>query len=204
MQALRRDDGPQVARVYGSTEAEPIVHLETAEISQTDRVDMASGKGLLVGHPVDCIDIRIQNDEIQVAGAHVNSGYLDPAHNAENKIVEGEKIWHRTGDAGSFDAQGRLWLWGRVGSEVSAEGKPLFPFSIEVAARNWAGVVHSALIYLNEQAVLVVEGDANRKAEWLEYAAHFGVAHVRTVEKTPMDARHGSKVDRAALLEMLG
>lgn len=203
VQALRRDDGPRVVCVYGSSEAEPIAHLDAAEISRTDRDDMATGKGLLVGYPVDCIKVRIQNDEIQVAGAHVNSGYLDIAHNIENKIVEADNIWHRTGDAGVFDGAGRLWLWGRLGSEVSVAGKPLFPFSIEVAARNWTSLEHSALISLNKQAVFVVEGDASYEADWLENAAYFGVDQIRTVSKIPMDARHSSKVDREALLEML-
>ncbi len=38
--------------VYGATEAEPIATLDHATISQTDRQQMASGAGLLVGTPM--------------------------------------------------------------------------------------------------------------------------------------------------------
>jgi long-subunit acyl-CoA synthetase (AMP-forming) len=94
---------------------------------------------LLAGPPVEEIRVRIVDDEIQVAGAHVNGGYLDPAHDAENKVREGDTVWHRTGDAGSLDADGRLWLLGRIGSEVTLNGRRVFPFSIEVAARAGPG-----------------------------------------------------------------
>jgi long-subunit acyl-CoA synthetase (AMP-forming) len=82
---------------------------------------------LLAGHPVEDIRLRIVDDEIQVAGAHVNGGYLDPAHDAENKIREGDTVWHRTGDAGALGADGRLWLLGRIGSEVTLGGRRVFP-----------------------------------------------------------------------------
>ena len=86
--------------VYGSTEAEPIAHLDACKINQADRTAMAEGHGLLVGLPVDEINLRIHKNEIQVAGAHVNDGYLDPSQDIKNKIRDGATIWHCTGDAG--------------------------------------------------------------------------------------------------------
>jgi len=203
VQDLRRNNWLRVVGIYGSTEAEPIAHLEATEISASDNSDMASGRGLLVGRPVAHIEVRVRDTEIQVAGAHVNSGYLDPARDIENKIVEGDKIWHRTGDAGSFDDQGRLWLWGRVGTEIKTDGAPLYPFSIEVAARYWPGVEQSALMSVDHRAVLVVQGDAAHKGDWLQAAGAFGVGHVKQIDKIPMDARHGSKIDRSKLTDLL-
>ncbi len=198
VQKLQTNETLRVICVYGSTEAEPIADLAASDISESDHADMAAGQGLLVGKPVQHIEVRIENAEIQVAGAHVNSSYLDPAHNAENKIVDGDKIWHRTGDAGCFDDQGRLWLWGRVGSEVNA----IFPFSIEVAARYWPALEHSALMLVDGKTTLVIESAAPEK-NWLKLAEPFGVTQIKTVAKIPMDARHGSKIDRAKLAEML-
>ena len=135
--------------VYGSTEAEPIAHLDAMDISEEDHRDMAVGRGLLVGYPVPEVMLRIRDNEIQVAGAHVNNRYLDPAHSKKNKIKEGGVIWHRTGDAGTLDDDGRLWLWGRVGSEIEVASGMLFPFAIEVAAQQMAGR-RSMCIYQHE------------------------------------------------------
>jgi len=200
---LSRNHGLRIVSVYGSTEAEPIAHLDAAQVSPVDAKDMKSGKGLLVGRPVDPIDVKIHASEILVAGDHVNSGYLDPAHNAENKIVEDGKVWHRTGDAGRFDKQGRLWLWGRVGSEMTTSAGPVFPFSIEVSARYWAGVEHSALMPVNGVAVLVIQGNTAHQDTWHVAAQAFGVTKIKIINKIPMDARHRSKIDRNALRALL-
>ncbi len=203
IQSLQRGNDLRIVSVYGSTEAEPIAHLDANEISPRDAKDMAAGKGLLVGRPVEHIAVRIQDGEIQVAGAHVNSGYLDPAHDVENKIFQSGKIWHRTGDAGAFDDQGRLWLWGRVGSDVLAAEIRLYPFSIEVAARYWDGVEHSALMDNDGTVVLVIQGDGTQLENWKNAARGFGVNSVRLITKIPMDARHGSKIDRHKLAPLL-
>lgn len=189
--------------VYGSTEAEPIAHLETSDISPEDRSAMNAGQGLLVGHLVAGIDLRIQNNEIQVAGAHVNSGYLDPTHDAENKVHEAKTIWHRTGDAGRLDTKGRLWLLGRMGTDVKIGGHMRYPFTVEVAARQWPGVRHCALIAINDAACLAIEGDSTQFSLWQKHAAVFGIEHVMPIGTMPLDKRHRSKIDRTALRRLL-
>ncbi|WP_424944573.1 AMP-binding protein [Aliiroseovarius crassostreae] len=193
----------RIVCVYGSTEAEPIAHLDSDEIELEDQAKMTSGNGLLVGHPVDDLLVRIVEDEIQVAGAHVNSGYLDPKHDTENKIHDGAVVWHRTGDAGYFDDQGRLWLLGRMGSEVCVNGARMFPFSIEVAARGWQGVKQCALTTRNDAICLVIEGDDRHLGEWRQKAGQLSIHDVQIVSKIPMDSRHASKIDRNALKKMM-
>lgn len=204
VEKLRTRNGLSVVCVYGSTEAEPIAHLDARDISDEDHRRMADGNGLLAGHPVPEIALRICDNEIQVAGAHVNDGYLDPAHAKENKITEDHRIWHRTGDAGTLDDNGRLWLWGRVGSEIEVDSGVLFPFAIEVAARQWPGVERSALISTNKGPALCVQGDPDHVPVWRQSAQGFGVVNVIPIEKIPMDRRHSSKVDRAKLEGIVG
>ena len=120
-----------------------------------DREAMANGAGLLAGQPVDDVHVRIDNSEILVTGAHVNKGYLDPARDAETKLRDGDVVWHRTGDAGRLDDNGRLWLLGRHGADVGG----LHPFVVEAAARLWPGVVRTALAEMNGTPVLAIEGD---------------------------------------------
>ncbi|MBQ2263714.1 MAG: AMP-binding protein [Loktanella sp.] len=183
----------KVTTVYGSTEAEPIAHANSTE----------EGYGLYVGRPVDAVRLRIVDMEIQVSGNHVNTGYLDPRRDAENKVYEGAMIWHRTGDAGRLDDQGRLWLLGRVGDQVTTDKGVQYPFAIETAARMWPGVVRAALTERNQMPVLVIEGDAKHMETWRGGAAAFGIKKVRNISAIPLDRRHHSKIDRIALRKYL-
>jgi long-subunit acyl-CoA synthetase (AMP-forming) len=193
----------QVTCVYGSTEAEPIAHLDASTIGANDHAKMRSGHGLLVGHPTDDIQVRIVEDEIQVAGAHVNGGYVNPEHDIENKIKDGAVTWHRTGDAGYFDDENRLWLLGRVGSQVKVNNEQIYPFAVEVAARQWRGVRQCALMTVGDAACLVIEGDAPHIETWRMKAAELHIENLKSVKKIPMDKRHASKVDRVALEKLL-
>ncbi|MRU16344.1 hypothetical protein FDP25_12950 [Roseovarius sp. A21] len=200
---LQDDLGVDVTCVYGSTEAEPIAHLKGQEIDAEDMEEMARGAGLLVGRPVPEVRLRICEGEIEVTGDHVNKSYLDPAQTRENKIFEGDDVWHRTGDAGRLDTQGRLWLWGRVGDEVDGPDGPIHPFVVEVAAAGWKGVTHCALMEKSNSPVLLIEGERRYLPEWKEAARTLGIEKLELVSAMPMDARHHSKIDRVKLARML-
>lgn len=187
----------RLTAVYGSTEAEPIAEIAAADIRVEDWTAMAAGDGLLVGAPVAQVALRLVDDEVWVAGPHVNNGYLNAADNAANKVNDGARIWHRTGDAGRLDDAGRLWLLGRHSARVRRGDGWLYPFQIEVAARLWDGVRRAALVELSGDPVLALEADV--EGDW---PVPDGLA-VRVVTAIPMDARHGSKVDLAALKALL-
>lgn len=190
----------KIVAVYGSTEAEPIAESVMSDLTQADRVTMAAGHGLLAGPPVAGIQVRIVDDEIQVAGGHVVQGYLDPADDAATKVRDAAgTVWHRTGDGGRFDAEGRLWLRGRLAGRAAG----LWPFEIEVAARCWPGVRHAALVPVNGQPVLAIEGDERDKSTWDANARALGVGEVAALPKITLDRRHQSKVDYQALAEQL-
>ncbi len=181
----------RVVTVYGSTEAEPIAELDMGDVSEADRMAMQNGKGLLAGPPVNELDLRIVDGEIVVAGDHVNRGYLDPARDVETKIKDGDRVWHRTGDAGHLDEDGRVWLLGRHGAEVGGH----YPFAVETAARAWPGVRRAALVGHDGAPVLAVEGVEAHLADWQAKAGALGIPDVRPVPEIPLDRRHRSKVD---------
>jgi acyl-CoA synthetase (AMP-forming)/AMP-acid ligase II len=231
LQARLQTAAPQaeVVAVYGSTEAEPIAEQSWSAVGADDRAAMCAGRGLLAGHPVAAIDLRILHDrfgqprealdatafaaetcavdevgEIVVAGEHVLPGYRDGVGDAETKFrVEG-RIWHRSGDAGSLDAQGRLWLLGRCGSAVPGPAGMLYPFAVEAAAMAVPGLRRAALAWHHERPVLVYEaagaGDpaAALRAElaWAGIAAWYR-------HPVPLDRRHNAKVDYPALQRLL-
>lgn len=186
--------------VYGSTEAEPIAHIRFDQIAEADWTAMAEGGGLLAGVPIAEAVVVIRDDEITVAGPHVNRGYLDPADDASTKIVIDDDLWHRTGDAGRWDDQGRIWLLGR--REAAARG--LFPFAIETAALSWPGVRQAALLADRDPAVLFVAGDGLEASVLSQRAAALGDIRCRVAGSLPLDRRHNSKIDYAALRARAG
>ncbi len=196
----RANPSVRVVAVYGSTEAEPIAHLDATEISPADDAAMDAGAGLLAGTVAEGTKVRIVDNEILVAGDHVVAGYLDPAQDVTTKLRDGDgTIWHRTGDAGRIDDQGRLWLLGRLQGRIGT----VWPFAIEAPARRWPGVARAALVNTTRGPELAIEGDAKHRAEWDALARQHGLQGAAHVGHIPMDRRHGSKVDRAALEKIL-
>lgn len=221
----------RIVAVYGSTEAEPIAHVEWDAITSEDLCAMQSGAGLLAGRPVGAINLRILPDrwgeaigpmsapeldqrslpagqvgEIVVSGAHVLQGYLGGVGDTETKLRVGDRVWHRTGDAGYMDSSGRLWLMGRCSAKISDAQGELYPFAVECAALAAPGVRRCALVSRAGRRVLAVElepatGDVHGALETTLAWAH--IAEVVRVRSLPMDRRHNAKVDYPALASLL-
>jgi acyl-CoA synthetase (AMP-forming)/AMP-acid ligase II len=224
--------GASITAIYGSTEAEPIARLDRVETNDHDRVEMRRGAGLLVGRPVSSIDVRVIPDrwgtalgphgaeqfeqlilpaggvgEIVVAGPHVLSGYLGGRGDTETKIRAGDRVWHRTGDAGYIDARGRLWLLGRCSARVSDARGTQYPLAVECAASDIAGVRRTAFVQHDGRRLLIVEpersGDGpnldviRRRLNWA------CLDDVRIVGRIPVDHRHNGKVNYPALARLL-
>ncbi len=195
----------EVTVLYGSSEAEPIAHIATAQLGDADWRAMAQGRGLLVGAPVAEVGLRLVDDEIQVSGPGVVQGYGDPRRDRETKVVAGGVVWHRTGDAGRLDGAGRLWLLGRHSARVAG----YYPFAVEAVARQLPGVAQAALVGDAQGrgwVVLQPEGGVTprgRRAIVHSLGARFPVLGVRWLRRLPMDRRHRSKVDYPRLRKRL-
>ena len=184
-----------IVSVYGSTEAEPIAHQHYKNVPISAWKEMKSGSGLYAGKPVDRINLDIVDDEIIVSGDHVNLSYMNGVGDAENKIKRGNKIWHKTGDAGRLVEDGSLWLRGRV----SAKAGNFYPFEVEVAARDWPGVRQAALIPGSTPPCLALAGSEPEAGVWEDCATPFAGLEIIKLKAIPLDKRHQSKVDYTAL-----
>jgi acyl-CoA synthetase (AMP-forming)/AMP-acid ligase II len=218
--------------VYGATEAEPIATLDRATITAADRAQMAQGAGLLVGKPVAAIQVRVIPDrwgaplgpytqgewdalvltktagEIVVQGPHVLTTVGPGEDAALTKITVDDVIWHRTSDAGYFDAHGRLWLLGRCaarldGAQPALSPGALYPFSVESAAHTFAAVKHAALVKHQGRRILALELYASQDEAWLAKLratlAWAALDEVRVLSRMPVDKRHNAKIDYPAL-----
>ena len=220
-----------VVAVYGSTEAEPIAHIVYSDISQIDLDAMMSGKGLLTGKPVDCIQLRIIKmhwgqplgsvskeefeeeilppgdvGEIVVSGEHVLKGYLNGVGDEETKFDVDNQRWHRTGDAGYLDDQGRLWLMGRCAALIKDAKGDLYPFAVESAAIHVPGVKRAALVEHQGKRLLLVEKDKEAMGHLSELEETLRWAkldEIRSVRVIPVDKRHNAKIDYPALKRSL-
>ena len=197
--AAKAAPNAEIHAVYGSTEAEPIAHVQIADIAEADWAAMASGGGLLAGKPIAEISVELRDHEVFVAGPHVNRGYLDARDDASTKSEHNGVLWHRTGDAARIDEQGRLWLRGR--REAASGG--LFPFAVETAALSWPGVKRAALLAGSPRAKLALEGDGLDTAEMQRRAGAMGAIDAVIVKEVPLDKRHNSKIDYGRLKAML-
>jgi acyl-CoA synthetase (AMP-forming)/AMP-acid ligase II len=223
----------RVTAVYGSTEAEPMACLDADTLGAGDLAAIASGRGLPAGRPVTAARIRLLPDrwgapigpfdpgefeaaclpagqagEIVVSGPHVLPGYVRGEGDAETKFRVGPVKWHRTGDAGWLDADGRLWLLGRCSAALEDSGGRLYPFMVEaVADRHWA-VRRSACCRVGGRRALVVEPAAvgAAAADWTQLKhdlAWAGVERILLVDRIPCDRRHNAKVDYPALRRLV-
>lgn len=222
-----------VTAVYGSTEAEPIAHVEWRTIGPDDLRAMRTGGGLLTGRPVSAIEVRILPDhwgtpiapmaarqldamtlpagsagEIVVHGAHVLTGYLHGRGDEETKFDVDGRRWHRTGDAGYFDTAGRLWLLGRCAARIDDRCGRLYPFTVECAVEDLEGVRRTAFVAHGGRRLLVVElqPEAAREATLAALREAIAWAHADdaiVVRALPLDARHNAKIDYPALRALL-
>lgn len=221
-----------ISAVYGSSEAEPIAELAYADVGHDDRQAMAHGRGLLAGRTVSSIDLRVLPNrtgrsigpftavefdedclpaelagEIVVAGDHVLRGYLDGDGDDLTKFRVDGRVWHRTGDAGMLDAQGRLWLLGRAAALVKDARGVLYPFAVECAAMHHPNVRHAALVEQDGRRYLAVElrdrHDAASLSALRESLAWAAIENIYAYPKIPLDRRHNAKVDYAALRELI-
>ena len=142
--------------------------------------------------------------EICVAGDHVlKTYYRNPDAVRANKICVGERIYHRTGDAGRF-VDGKLFLLGRASRVFrTSSGVWCYPALVEQALEGLKSCTAGTVVRSADgKAVLVLES-GNPAAATAEAAKldPLRVPHdeVRVVATIPRDPRHASKIDYGAL-----
>ena len=145
------------------------------------------GAGTCVGRPLPGVEvrlIRITDDpiaemsddlvvpdgefgEICVRGPAVTREYFGlPRADATAKIRDGDTIWHRMGDIGYRDAEGRLWFCGRKSHRVTTRDGTLFTECVELIFNEHPDVARCALVGVGppgrQTPVLIVEPKPGR------------------------------------------
>jgi len=226
----------EIQVVYGSTEAEPVAHIEAGErlaigregatgyctgrlVPQLERRLVRIARGPLElgdGGWSACEQPRGSVGELVVSGEHVCRGYYrSPGALRDNKIIEPSgRVWHRMGDTGYFDGDGRFWLVGRVHSTIFRGGEPVHAQVVEQVARGddrrvrRAAAVGLADPELGKRVVVVLESDAGEQlvapaAARLRDAGQPADEIIVMSGELPLDPRHRSKIDYERLRRLL-
>ena len=125
-------------------------------------------------------------------------------------------VWHRMGDCGYLDADGRLWFVGRKVERVEAQQSTLHTEPCEQVFRCHPRVTRCALVGLGERGrqrpALIVEAVVKDSAAARVFARELRVlalAHAHTTPvkifyfhpKFPVDVRHNAKIHRLTLAQ---
>ncbi|OHD23287.1 MAG: hypothetical protein A2Y38_24495 [Spirochaetes bacterium GWB1_59_5] len=158
---------------YGLTETAPLVCAAVpykTRLGSTGRV--LDGMRVRIVPPADAEQTGtlavMSGDvegEIQVFGPNVMTGYYkDPARTAEVFTADG---WFRTGDLGSYDAQGLVHVKGRLKAMIlGPSGENIYPEEIESTLAS-SGLVEEALVYAAKDGTLVAMVVLNERAKAL-------------------------------------
>lgn len=140
---------------YGMTECAPLISYAP----WNEFIPRSAGKIL------DIMEVRIESEdpytltgEIQVRGENVMKGYYK---NEEATCeVFTEDGWLKTGDLGTIDANGFIYIRGRSKTMLlSSNGQNIFPEEIEAKLNNMPFVMESLVIERNKKLVALVYPD---------------------------------------------
>ena len=147
---------------YGMTEAAPLLAYEHPDL-------YAAGS---CGKAVDCADVRIDSDdpehvagEIQAKGTNVCSGYYKYPE-ADSAVFTEDGYLH-TGDLGTIDADGNIFIRGRSKSMIlGPNGQNIYPEEVEAAVNQRQFVSESVVVDRAGKLVALVylDADAIKKA----------------------------------------
>ncbi|HET9632434.1 MAG TPA: alpha/beta fold hydrolase [Terrabacter sp.] len=207
---------------YGMTEALPVTDISRAELEA-----VGPGEGVCVGRPLPGVVLGISafdstggvdaepstdpavSGEVLVRAPHVKDHYDQLwATERESSRTTG---WHRTGDVGHLDDDGRLWVEGRLAHVVRTASGPVTPVGAEQRIERLDEVSMAAMVGVGpvgtQQVVAVVVVSTGARvglagpdlASAVRSAAGVPVAAVLVATDLPVDIRHASKIDRTRL-----
>ncbi|WP_444951153.1 alpha/beta fold hydrolase [Micromonospora ureilytica] len=208
---------------YGMTEVLPVTDITLDEIADTE-----PGDGVCVGRPLPGVQVAIAalnatgtpaeqpgcvpglTGEILVRAGHTKDRYdalwLTERNSSRNPG------WHRTGDVGYLDSDGRLWVQGRLAHIIVTSDGVLTPVGIEQQVESLPQIARAAVVGVGPPGVtqVVVVAETTPGARRARLASRELIDAVRTVATPPIaavlvvpdlptDIRHNSKIDRTRL-----
>lgn len=214
---------------YGATECLPVSNMSGRNILDSTHKLSIKGSGTCIGNPFPGVKVKIIKEdlniiekfenieelgtgeigEIIISSPNVTRGYYQMDQKTkEAKIYEGDIIWHRMGDVGYLDSEGRLWFCGRQKHVFVANSKKYYPIPAEEILNNHPSVTRSALIHNTksdrpEMVIKTSVDTSNLHADLIKFSSDFDLLKdinlFHFVKDLPVDTRHNIKIDRTLL-----
>ncbi len=228
----------QVFTPYGATESLPVCSIGSAEILTDTRDATDQGRGVCVGRPVPDITLEIiavsdqpidwwseglklpvgEIGEIVVSGPQVTRRYFNREDSTQlAKIADppNATFYHRMGDLGYRDEQGRVWFCGRKAHRVICAEQTFYTIPCEAIFNTHAKVFRSALVGVVQSGQmqpaicieLEPEIEKSQQAQILLELKLIAQSHelTSTIKQIlfhpsfPVDIRHNAKIFREKL-----
>ena len=225
---------------YGATEALPIANFCGSEMLEQTASMTAEGKGYCVGYQLPGITIRVikaldgvismwnpslllppgEKGELVIKGPVVTPEYYNRKEaTALAKIRDTDgKLWHRMGDVGYIDKEGRIWFCGRKAHRVITQEKIYYSVCTEAIFNRHPDVFRTALVGVGHGGIrkplIIVEplpgkmpASTSAKEIFIKELKELGRSSELSKEidtflfhsSFPVDIRHNAKIFREKL-----
>jgi len=212
-------DEIDAASVCGACVGRPVREIDVKIIAITDGpiATLADARELPAGETGEIIVrgpvVTKEYDALDAATAAAK--IQDSSAQGQGGASESSGPWHRMGDCGYRDAEGRLWFCGRKAERLETAGGPMFTEPCEQVFRTLPGVARCALVGLGERGAqtpaIVVQPSKKLSASEAQSLAASLCARAKQHPHTamisrfyfhpnfPVDVRHNAKIHRLTL-----
>jgi long-chain acyl-CoA synthetase len=215
--ALAMLPGVRFAQAYGMTEAAPLVTALDPRYTVLEGPDASRAKSC--GQAAHLVDVRIADDqdrevprgtvgEVQTRGDNIMLGYWNMPELTAQALRGG---WYHTGDAGTMDEDGFVYIVDRLKDMIITGGENVYSAEVENAIAMLDGVAEVAVIGIPDEkwgeavhAIVVPRAGATVTQEQVVAHCHTLIAGYKcprsvTIRTEPMPISGAGKVLKTAL-----
>ncbi|MGX1325251.1 amino acid adenylation domain-containing protein [Bradyrhizobium sp. USDA 377] len=203
--------GVPVLETYGMTEAASQIAANPFELRKVGSVGRAAGPEIAIMDEAGRALASGEHGEIVLRGANMTRGYHNDEAATEAAFRNG---WFRTGDLGYLDADGYLFIVGRIKDVINRGGQKISPLEVEDVLLGHPAVLEAGVFAVphpklgeNVAAVVVLRQNSEASSDQLRQFARKRLAAykvpslIRSVAALPKGA--SGKVKRNALAGLI-
>lgn len=203
--------GVPVLETYGTTEAASQIAANPFELRKIGSVGRAAGPEIAIMDETGRALASGAHGEIMLRGPNMSRGYYNDEAATQAAFRDG---WFRTGDLGYLDADGYLFIVGRIKDVINRGGQKVSPLEVEEVLLAHPAVLEAGVFAIphaklgeNVAAVVVLRANSEVTSDQLRQFARKRLAAykvpslIRSVAALPKGA--SGKVKRNALAELI-
>ncbi|MCK1739438.1 amino acid adenylation domain-containing protein [Bradyrhizobium sp. 139] len=211
LNGLEATFGVPVLETYGMTEAASQIAANPFELRKVGSVGRAAGPEIAIMDEAGRTLARGEHGEIMLRGPNMSRGYYNDEAATRAAFRNG---WFRTGDLGYLDADGYLFIVGRIKDVINRGGQKISPLEVEEILLSHPAVLEAGVFAVPHQtlgenvaAVVVLRPNSEATSDQLRQFARKRLAAykvpslIRSVAALPKGA--SGKVKRNALADLI-